>query len=185
MIDGNHDQKHHYEKATFAGGCFWCTEAIFTRLLGVISVVPGYIGGTLPSPSYGQVSAGTTGHAEAIEIQFDPTKISYKTLLEIFFVTHDPTTKNRQGQDMGTQYRSAIFYHSPEQRTLAEQIIETFVAEKKFPQIATTINPASEFYTAEDYHQRYFEKNSYQPYCQLVIEPKVQKLISEYYPLLK
>jgi peptide-methionine (S)-S-oxide reductase len=173
------------EKATFAGGCFWCTEAIFTRLRGVLSVAPGYTGGTLPLPTYEQVSTGTTNHAETIEIQFDPNVISYETLLKIFFATHDPTTKDKQGADIGTQYRSAIFYHSTEQKISAEKYIKILLKERTFPNIVTTVIPASEFYTAEDYHQRYFEKNSYQPYCQLVIDPKIQKLISEYRSLLK
>lgn len=179
------NEKNQYQTATLAGGCFWCTEAIFTRLRGVISVVPGYTGGTLHSPTYEQVTTGTTGHAEAINIQFDPAVISYDILLQIFFATHDPTTKDRQGADIGSQYRSAIFYHSPEQKVSAEKRIETLLHEGKFHMIVTTVTPATEFYSAEDYHQRYFEKNSYQPYCQLVIDPKVQKLISEYRSLLK
>jgi peptide-methionine (S)-S-oxide reductase len=169
------------ETATVAGGCFWCTEAIFRRLKGVQRVASGYTGGTVENPTYEQVCSGTTGHAEAIAITFDPSIISYKTLLEIFFHLHDPTTKNRQGNDVGTQYRSSIFYHNASQEKEAHEVKEQLEKEKAFTSpIVTEIVPASTFYSAEAYHQEYFEKNSYQGYCQYVIDPKVQKLLAEY-----
>jgi len=169
------------EVATFAGGCFWCMEAVFVPLKGVEKVVSGYTGGTVAHPSYRDVCAGTTGHAEAIQITFDPKTISYEELLEIFFSLHDPTTKNRQGADVGTQYRSAIFHHSAEQKTKAEATIERLNSERIFPApIVTEVVPAGTFYPAEDYHQRYFENNPNQPYCQAVISPKVAKLRKKY-----
>jgi peptide-methionine (S)-S-oxide reductase len=160
------------EKATVAGGCFWCTEAIFRRLKGVSSVVSGYTGGTVPNPTYEQVCTGKTGHAEAIQIAFDPKIISYDTLLDVFFHLHDPTTKDRQGADVGTQYRSAVFYHSEDQKKVAENKIE--------PGFTTEIVPYTNFYPAEEGHQDYYSKNSYAPYCQVVIDPKINKLMSEY-----
>lgn len=165
------------EEATFAGGCFWCTEAVFQRLKGVVSVKPGYTGGTKPSPTYDEVCSGETGHAEAIQIEFDPTQISYEKLVEVFFHLHDPTTLNRQGNDVGTQYRSAIFYHDESQRSAAQKI-KAQVERQNIHDgtIVTELVPASTFYEAENYHQDYYKKNSYQPYCQYVIDPKITKL---------
>ncbi len=160
--------------ATFAGGCFWCTEAIFQRLTGVVSVIPGYTGGTTPNPSYTSVCTGLTGHAEATRIEFDPAKISYAILLEVFFATHDSTTLNRQGADTGPQYRSAIFYHSPIQKIAAEK------AKSQIPGSVTEIIPASEFYPAENYHQNYFATHSDAPYCQSVIAPKLKHFLQTY-----
>ena len=165
-----------YELATFAGGCFWCTEAIFDQVKGVISVVSGYSGGHIKNPSYREVTTGSTGHAEAIQFTFDPEIISYIELLEIFFKTHDPTTLNRQGADVGTQYRSAIFYHSDKQKREAEEIIKALNEEEiwKNP-IVTEVTSFSNFYEAEDYHQEYFANNPNQGYCRIVIQPKVEK----------
>lgn len=163
------------ELATFAGGCFWCTEAIFQRLRGVSKVTSGYTGGKVANPSYEQVSSGTSGHAEALQIEFDPAVITYPALLEIFFATIDPTTLNRQGNDTGTQYRSAVFYHNGGQKNVAEGYISDHQKDYS-AQIVTTVEPASEFYPAEDYHQNYYNSNSSQPYCQFVINPKLQKL---------
>ena len=169
------------EIATFAGGCFWCMEAVFLPLRGVEKVVSGYTGGTAKDPTYRQVCSGTTGHAEAVEITFDPAVVSFDELLEIFFALHDPTTKDRQGADVGTQYRSAIFYRSPEQKAAAEAMIARLDREKIFPApIVTEVVPAGKFYPAEDYHQNYFAQNSGQPYCQAVISPKVAKLRKKY-----
>ena len=164
------------ETATFAGGCFWCVEAIFQNLQGVASVVSGYTGGSVENPTYDQVCSGATGHAEAIQITFDPAKISYKELLEVFWQTHDPTTLNRQGNDTGTQYRSAIFYHSDQQRQTAELYKKELVAAKIWGSpIVTEIVPFKKFYKAEDYHQNYYRQNAGQPYCRFVITPKVEK----------
>ncbi len=174
------------EVATFAGGCFWCLEAVFVRLSGVERVVSGYIGGHVANPSYQQVCSGDTGHAEAIQISFDPAAISYRTLLELFFAFHDPTTLNRQGPDAGTQYRSGIFTHSPAQRTEAERIIAELTAEGVFDSpIVTEVVPAPAFYPAEAYHQDYFERNPVQPYCQAMVAPKVAKLRAKYSALLR
>jgi len=164
------------ETATLAGGCFWCLEAVYDQVIGVKDVVSGYTGGHVPNPSYQRVCDGNTGHAEAVQIQFDPEQISYRELLEIFFSIHDPTTLNRQGADVGTQYRSAIFYHSEEQRQIAEQLVRELTEQRVFRDpIVTKIVPASTFYPAEDYHQEYFARNPYQPYCQFVVAPKVAK----------
>lgn len=160
------------EIATLAGGCFWCTETIFKRLKGVISVVSGYAGGTMENPSYEKVSEGSTEHAESIQIQFDPSIISYEKILEVFWATHDPTTLNRQGADIGTQYRSIIFYHSEKQKEIAERL--------KQPSFVTQIVPFDKFYKAEDYHQNFYAKNESSPYCQMVINPKIQKLHEEF-----
>lgn len=161
------------EKATFAGGCFWCTEAVFRRLKGVASVVSGYAGGDVDNPTYSQISSESTGHAEAVQVTFDSTVISYDKLLEIFWAVHDPTTLNRQGNDVGTQYRSAIFYHSPKQKELAEK--------SKASSFVTEIVPFTNFYKAEDYHQEYYEKNKdLNPYCSIVIDPKIEKLLREF-----
>ncbi|HET9793942.1 MAG TPA: peptide-methionine (S)-S-oxide reductase MsrA [Thermoanaerobaculia bacterium] len=169
------------ETATFAGGCFWCMEAVFLPLRGVEKVVSGYTGGTVKDPTYRQVCGGSTGHAEAVEITFDPAVITYEELLEIFFALHDPTTKDRQGADVGTQYRSAVFYHSSAQKAAADAMIERLGREGVFPApIVTEVVPAETFYCAEDYHQRYFEQNPNQPYCQAVVSPKVAKLRKKY-----
>ncbi len=164
------------EVTTFASGCFWCTEAIFDRVKGVVSVVSGYSGGEVVNPSYKEVCNGNTGHAEAIQVTFNPDEVSYVELLEIFFKTHDPTTLNRQGADVGTQYRSAIFYHTPSQREQAVKIIDALNSEKiwKDP-IVTEVTAFSNFYPAEDYHQEYFDNNGDQGYCRMVIQPKVEK----------
>jgi peptide-methionine (S)-S-oxide reductase len=171
--------------ATLAGGCFWCTEAVFDRLKGVRDVVSGYTGGTVPNPDYRLVCTGTTGHAEAVQITFDPAVITYKQLLEIFFTVHDPTTLNRQGADVGTQYRSAIFYHDEEQRVTADQVIKALTQDKLWDApIVTEVVPFTAFYPAEDYHQEYFENNPGQPYCRVVIAPKVAKFREHYRDLL-
>jgi peptide-methionine (S)-S-oxide reductase len=164
------------ETATLAGGCFWCLEAVYDQVKGVKDVVSGYTGGHVANPTYERVCSGKTGHAAAVQISFDPEQISYRELLEIFFSIHDPTTLNRQGADVGTQYRSAIFYHSEEQRQIAEQLVRELTEQKVFRDpIVTEIVPATTFYPAEDYHQEYFVRNPYQPYCQCVVAPKVAK----------
>lgn len=164
------------ETATLGGGCFWCLEAVFDGLRGVTSVESGYTGGKIVNPTYEQVCDGNTGHAEVVRVTFDPAQISFRDILDVFFAIHDPTTLNRQGNDVGTQYRSAIFYHSPEQKTIAEQTIAAMNAAKSFPdKIVTEVVPAATFYEAEDYHQEYFVNNGRQPYCQYVVAPKVAK----------
>ncbi len=164
------------EIATLAGGCFWCLEAVYDQMKGVERVESGYIGGATPNPTYEQVCGGQTGHAEAVRLTFDPKVVSYRELLEVFFAIHDPTTLHRQGNDVGTQYRSAIFYHSPEQKAVAEQVIAHFMREKVFEaSIVTQVAPADVFYEAEDYHQEYFARNPAQPYCAHVVGPKVAK----------
>lgn len=164
------------ELATFGGGCFWCTEALFERVIGVKSVVSGYAGGTKPSPTYQDVCTGTTGHAEVIQVEFDPKKIAYDQLLEIFWDAHDPTTMNRQGADEGTQYRSTIMYHNEAQKAVAKK--SKAEAAKRFSQpISTEIVALTKFYPAEDYHQDYFRKNPNKPYCIVVIQPKLQKFL--------
>lgn len=169
------------ELATVAGGCFWCTEAIFKRLKGVETVTSGYSGGARPDPSYEQVTTGATGHAEAIQIEFDPSIISYEKILEIFFHLHDPTTLNRQGNDEGTQYRSVIFYHNEQQEQTAEKVKQEVADEGKYTNpIVTEIVPFENFYPAEDYHQDYYDSNKNQGYCDFVITPKIQKLLKEY-----
>ncbi len=174
------------QKAIFAGGCFWCTEAVFQNLKGVQSVTSGYIGGKVENPTYDQISMGKTGHAEAIQIEFDSEEISYKELLYVFFYTHNPTTLNQQGADTGTQYRSAIFYFSDEQKSDIESVMSELISEKVFDiEIVTEINPVTEFYNAEDYHQNYFKDNAEKPYCQIVIFPKIEKLKSKFSHLLK
>lgn len=162
--------------ATLAGGCFWCLEAVYKELRGVSRVVSGYAGGHVESPTYREVCEGTTGHAEVVQITFDPSAVTYKELLEVFFTIHDPTTLNRQGADVGTQYRSAVFYHTPEQRETAEQVIAEMSAAGVWDSpIVTEVTPLDKFYPAEDYHQDYFEKNPTQPYCRAVVAPKVSK----------
>jgi peptide-methionine (S)-S-oxide reductase len=174
------------EKATLGGGCFWCLEAVFEQLEGVESVVSGYSGGTVPDPSYEQVCTGTTGHAEVVQITFDPSKISYREILEVFFTIHDPTTLNRQGADLGTQYRSVIFCHTPDQEKMAEEIIEEMGASATWENpIVTEVEEYREFYPAEDYHQGYYRKNRGQPYCQAVITPKLAKLRQKWLDKLK
>lgn len=175
-----------FEVATLAGGCFWCIEAVFREVDGVESVQPGYTGGTTASPTYEQVSFGMTGHAEAVRITFDPRKISYREILEIFFSVHDPTTLNRQGADVGTQYRSAIFYHNEQQKAVAEEVIKELnkTGTWKKP-IVTEITAAGEFYPAEDYHRDYYTKHPEQAYCQIVIAPKMSKFRKQYAVRLK
>jgi peptide-methionine (S)-S-oxide reductase len=164
------------EVATLAGGCFWCLEAVYDELQGVESVVSGYMGGRVADPSYEQVCGGDTGHAEVVQITFDPAVVSFRDLLEVFFVIHDPTTLNRQGNDMGTQYRSAIFYHSPEQKRVAEQVVAAIEKGRLFDRpIVTEVAPAETFWPAEDYHQEYFARNPHQSYCMFVVSPKVSK----------
>jgi methionine-S-sulfoxide reductase len=162
------------ESAVFGGGCFWCTEAVFQRLKGVKAVMPGYAGGKAPNPSYEQVCSGWTGHAEVAKIEFDPAVISYADLLEVFFATHDPTTKDRQGNDRGTQYRSIILYASDDQKKAAEDAIKKFAPDFPAP-IVTEVKPLGEFYPAEDYHRNYYNENGAQPYCSFVISPKLAK----------
>jgi peptide-methionine (S)-S-oxide reductase len=174
------------EVATLGGGCFWCTEAVFTQLRGVEKVESGYSGGKLEHPSYEQVSTGTTGHAEVVQITFDPDVISFEEILEIFFSTHDPTTMNRQGPDVGLQYRSVIFYHDDQQRTVAEQVIRKLTEEKVFDApIVTQVEPFKTFYPAEDYHKDYFKRHPEQSYCRFVIAPKIAKLQKLYLSKLK
>lgn len=164
------------ELATFAGGCFWCTEAVFQQLDGVEKVISGYAGGTVKNPAYREVVTGRTGHAEVVQITYDPAKISFEELLEVHFATHDPTTLNRQGNDVGTQYRSSIFYHNDQQKAAAEQFIAQLTANKAFADpIVTQLEPLDAFYEAENYHQDYFELNKTQPYCTFVVKPKVDK----------
>lgn len=166
---------------TLAGGCFWCTEAIFKRLKGVISVTSGYTGGNLENPTYEQVCSGKTGHAEAIQIKFDPNVISFEKLLEIFFKLHDPTTLNRQGSDTGTQYRSAIFYHDNNQKQAAEQVIKRVEESKIYnSRVVTKLEAFTKFHPAEQYHQDYYQRNSDKAYCQIVIDPKIQKLYRDF-----
>ena len=174
------------EVATLAGGCFWCLEAAYDQIRGVESVESGYIGGAVENPTYEAVRSGHTGHAEAVRITFDPQVISYQELLEIFFVIHDPTTINRQGNDMGTQYRSAIFYHTPTQQRTAEGLINTFNKEQLYSAtIVTQLAPATQWYEAESYHQEYFVRNPFQGYCQFVVGPKVAKFRKQFVTRLK
>lgn len=172
--------------ATLGGGCFWCTEAVFSRLKGVEKVESGYCGGNLENPTYEQVSTGRTGHAETIQILFDPDAISYREILEIFFATHDPTTLNRQGADVGAQYRSVIFYHNEEQKTIADQVIRKLAEERTFnAPIVTQVEPFKKFYKAEDYHKDYFKRHPDYAYCRLIITPKIAKLRKLYVSKLK
>jgi len=165
------------ELATLGGGCFWCLEAVYQELKGVEQMVSGYAGGTVPNPTYYQICEGDTGHAEVVQLTFDPREISFKEILQIFFTIHDPTTLNRQGADIGTQYRSVIFYHSQEQKEVAEETIKEITAAHIWDSpIVTEVVPLEIFYVAEDYHQNYFRQNFFQPYCQYVIVPKVAKL---------
>jgi peptide-methionine (S)-S-oxide reductase len=170
-----------FETATLANGCFWCSEAIFKRLKGVKSVISGYSGGIVKNPSYDQVCAGKTGHAESIQIEFDPKVIPFERILEVFWHTHDPTTLNRQGNDVGTQYRSAIFYHNQKQKEIAEKSKNELEKEGMYhAPIVTEITPFSDFYEAEDYHKNYYDNNQDAPYCNFIIDPKVRKLLLKY-----
>lgn len=174
------------QKAIFAGGCFWCTEAVFVNLKGVQHVVSGYIGGTVENPTYEQVCNGNTGHVEAIQIEFDSEQITYTDLLYVFFYTHNPTTVNQQGNDIGTQYNSAIFYFDQKQKEDIEKVIQQLEEEKVFDKkIITDVRKAETFYSAEKYHQNYYEENSDKPYCQIVIFPKIEKLKNKFKHLLK
>jgi peptide-methionine (S)-S-oxide reductase len=172
--------------ATLAGGCFWCLEAVYNDLKGVTQVVSGYAGGAVANPSYEQVCTGTSGHAEVVQIHFDPSVVSFRELLEVFFTIHDPTTLNRQGADVGTQYRSAIFYHTPEQQAIAQELIRELSADRLWPApIVTEIAPLDVFYPAEGYHQQYFARNPGQFYCQVVVAPKVAKFRKQFLAKLK
>ena len=174
------------EVATLAGGCFWCLEAVFEDLRGVESVKSGYAGGNVPNPRYDDVCTGRTGHAEVVQVAFDPAEVSFRELLEVFFTIHDPTTLNQQGADQGTQYRSAIFTHSPEQEETARQVIRDLEAEAVWDDpIVTQVEPLTQFYPAEDYHDAYYRRNSRQPYCQVVIAPKVAKFRQKYLSKLR
>lgn len=174
------------QTAVFAGGCFWCTEALLKSLAGVISAEPGYTGGHTESPTYLQVCNGDTGHAEAVKIEFDPAKITFEALMSVFFNTHDPTTLNRQGNDVGTQYRSAIFYTTAEQKAEAEKLIKELNDSKAYENpVVTEVSPLTKFYPAESYHRDYYEKNKDKAYCQIIIAPKLEKLQEKYHELLK
>jgi peptide-methionine (S)-S-oxide reductase len=173
------------EVATLAGGCFWCTEAVIQKLRGVDKVVPGYTGGHVPNPTYNDVCTGLTGHAEAIQVHFDPDVISYEQILEVFFALHDPTTLNRQDADVGTQYRSAVFYHDEAQKETLERVIAAINASGMYSNpVVTEVAPAGEYYVAEDYHHNFYEDNKSYPYCTIVIDPKIQKLYKNFQPLL-
>ena len=175
-----------HEVAVFGGGCFWCIEAVFDSLQGVKSVESGYAGGHVENPTYRQVCGGDTGHAEVVRITFDPSVISYRDLLDVFFTVHDPTTLNRQGNDMGTQYRSVIFYSSEAQRAAAEEAIRELNASRTLPgPVVTTLEPAGKFFMAEDYHQEYFANNPAQPYCLMTIPPKLKKLKQKFAERIK
>lgn len=172
--------------ATLAGGCFWCLEAVYDQVKGVQSVESGYIGGQVDAPTYEQVCGGHTGHAEAVRITFDPRLVTYRDLLNVFFVIHDPTTRNRQGNDIGTQYRSGIFYHSPEQQQIAQEVMAAVTREGVYPNpIVTEVVPATQWYEAEAYHQEYFARNPFEGYCAYVVGPKVAKFRQRYASLLK
>lgn len=172
--------------ATLGGGCFWCLEASFEQLTGVQQVVSGYAGSTYPNPNYNSVSSGTTGHAEVVQIQFDPAVISYEKLLQVFFTIHDPTTRDQQGNDVGSQYRSIILTSDEQQQQTAQAVIATLTTQRRFAHpIVTEVQPLSHFYPAEDYHQDYFKKHPTQAYCQLVVKPKVDKVKDHFKPLLK
>ena len=174
------------EIATFGGGCFWCLEAVFDEMKGVASVESGYAGGRMPNPSYEAVCSGTTEHAEVIRITFDPEVVTFRQLLEVFFTIHDPTTLNRQGNDVGTQYRSVIFYHSEEQRKIAEEMIAEIEKEGLWSNpVVTELSPAPEFYVAEDYHQEYYVSHGFQPYCMFVVSPKVKKFREKFAAMRK
>jgi peptide-methionine (S)-S-oxide reductase len=174
------------EVATLGGGCFWCLEAVFEELRGVQEIVSGYSGGTVPDPTYEQVCTGTTDHAEVVQVTFDPEAVSFREILEVYFSIHDPTTLNRQGADVGTQYRSVIFYHTPEQKRVAEEVIAQLEEAGVWDDpIVTEVTSGSAFYAAEDYHQEYFRRNQGQPYCQVVVAPKVAKFRKQHLDKLK
>lgn len=174
------------EVATLGGGCFWCLEPVFDNLRGVIDVESGYSGGDVVNPTYRDVCSGKTGHAEVVHVTFDPSQVSFREILEVFFTIHDPTTLNRQGADVGTQYRSAIFYHTPEQKAIAEQVIAKIDAARIWnAPIVTEVTPFDRYYPAEEYHQEYFARNSNQPYCQVVVAPKVAKFRKQFVEKLK
>jgi len=178
-------QQNQLETATLGGGCFWCLEAIYNELKGIIKVESGYAGGTTPNPTYKQVCTGKTGHAEVIQITYNPS-ITFKEILQIFFTMHDPTTLNRQGNDVGTRYRSIILYHNQNQKQTAEQVIKDITKEKIWNDpIVTQIEPYQTFYKAEDYHQEYYKNNPEQPYCRIIIAPKIAKLRKQYFEKLK
>jgi peptide-methionine (S)-S-oxide reductase len=184
--DGQSVGSSRREVATLGGGCFWCLEAVYEELRGVEKVESGYSGGPVPNPTYRQVCTGTTGHAEVVQVTFDPEVVSFREILEVFFTIHDPTTPNRQGADVGPQYRSAIFYHDEGQRRTAEELISELEAEGVWDDpIVTEVTPFDAFYVAEDYHQGYYRNNEYQPYCQVVIAPKVAKFRKQYLEKLK
>lgn len=181
MNGSSHQAPGAREVATLGGGCFWCLEAVYDEVKGVTDVVSGYAGGAMRNPTYEQVCGGRTGHAEVVQVTFDPAVINYREILEIFFTIHDPTTLNRQGNDVGTQYRSVIFYHSPEQQAVAQQVIQEFnKADLWGRPLVTEVTPAPAFYAAEEYHQEYFARNPYQGYCRVVIAPKVAKFRQKY-----
>jgi peptide-methionine (S)-S-oxide reductase len=174
------------ETATFGSGCFWCSEAVFSELQGVVKVEPGYAGGTVPNPSYEQVCSDLTGHAEVAQVTFDPSRITYRELLEVFFSTHDPTTLNRQGADEGAQYRSVIFYGNDDQKRQAEEMVRELTTERVFRNpIVTEVAPLPAFYPAEDYHREYYKRNPTKPYCQVVIAPKLSKFRAHFQTKLK
>jgi len=174
------------EQATLGGGCFWCLEAVYKDLRGVERVVSGYAGGRVAEPTYEQVCSGATGHAEVVQLTYDPAAVSFRELLEVFFTIHDPTTLNRQGADIGTQYRSAVYYHTPEQKEEAERVITEMTVNGVWPSpIVTEVAPLEVFYPAEDYHQDYFERNPYQGYCRMVVAPKVSKFRKQFLEKLK
>jgi peptide-methionine (S)-S-oxide reductase len=182
----NQTENQNKETATLAGGCFWCLEPVFDNLQGVLDVVSGYSGGHVPDPTYNEVTSGRTGHAEVVQVTFDPTVISFAEILEVFFTIHDPTTLNRQGADVGTQYRSAVFYHTPEQKATLEQVVTDLEKQRIWDNpIVTQVAPFEDFYPAEDYHQEYYANNPRQPYCQMVIAPKVAKFRKKYADRLK
>jgi len=174
------------ERATLGGGCFWCLEAVYHQMKGVESVESGYMGGANPDPSYEEVCTGRSGHAEVVQLAFDPAIVSFREILEVFFVIHDPTTLNQQGNDVGTQYRSAIFYHSPEQKKVTEELIAELTKQQLYNRpIVTELVPAVQFYEAEEYHQEYFARNPFQPYCSYVVGPKLSKFRTSFASKLK
>ena len=178
--------KENLQTATLAGGCFWCLEAVFDEIRGVESVESGYAGGNVPNPSYRDVCGGMTGHAEVVQVTFDPSVVSYRDLLNVFFAIHDPTSLNRQGADVGTQYRSAVFYHNDEQKAVAEQLIKELNDQHIWDSpIVTEVAPFDKFYMAEGYHQEYYANNPYQPYCMAVVAPKVAKFRKHFMDMLK
>lgn len=180
------DNTNNLEQATLGGGCFWCTEAIYLGMKGVMKVVSGYSGGKVKNPTYREVCSGLTGHAEVIQVTYDPSQVTYQEILEVFWNTHDPTTLNRQGADEGTQYRSVVFYHNPQQREIAEQYRAQLNASEAYRnKVVTEISPLTDFYPAEDYHQNYFNQNQGQGYCQFVIRPKVEKFRKLYQEKLR